>query len=554
MSKIDLGSVSAFDIAVKNGYAGTEADWVNDIANASENAEAAQQSASEAQQSASQATAAAAASRADYTEVMSDFDVLSARMDEFTSLDDGSTTGDAELADIRVGADGTTYDSAGTAVRTQISDITSKTKNIANIDKVIIGKAWNGGANTARAIINVPVTPSTIYTVSFDSTGFDAVVAFEKVNESDTTCVWSDGITSPFTRTAGATTNCLCIQFNKSNISKANFANVSLQVEFNSVSTPYIQNKSAYDVFLRNEAITYVTPEMFGAWGDGEHDDTLALQTALDTKKNVIANGYYKITDSLSMTPVYMQGQKFEFNQIICSVNKVALKLNGRSGYINGLYLESNGSCVSFGEDGLTYNWHTHFSVIKSNGGNAIRMGGPEAVSEITIEGERFWYWSAGVDFDLSNYWVGQVAFKNMTFCTANENGEYAFFANGASHPLTGLSLYNVSLEGSHGGFNFVNTVAQYPIETLNCFGLRTSEMSVRDGYNVMRYTGAGVIRGVMVLDACMLSSFDFSNAPNMKECFIVQGCLMGDSTDDVYGMAVGQPSTIKPIRLANLI
>ena len=58
-------------------------------------------------------------------ELSTESTVLSARMDTFTKLSEGSTTGDAELADGRVGADGKTYDNIGGAIRGQVTDLKS---------------------------------------------------------------------------------------------------------------------------------------------------------------------------------------------------------------------------------------------------------------------------------------------------------------------------------------------------------------------------------------------------------------------------------------------
>ena len=61
--------------------------------------------------------------------------VTDQRVSELTRLPSGSTSGDAELADIRVGADGKTYTNAGSAVRGQVGDLAREAVELGEMNR-----------------------------------------------------------------------------------------------------------------------------------------------------------------------------------------------------------------------------------------------------------------------------------------------------------------------------------------------------------------------------------------------------------------------------------
>lgn len=122
---------SAYAIACRNGFEGTEEEWLDSLNGGLITVD------EQLYRSGHAADAAVTGNR--LSGISKEVAVERARITNLAKLNEGSTTGDAEIQDIRVGYDGTQYQSAGEAVRGQANKVlTEQDKNIsANIGNLL---------------------------------------------------------------------------------------------------------------------------------------------------------------------------------------------------------------------------------------------------------------------------------------------------------------------------------------------------------------------------------------------------------------------------------
>lgn len=223
-------------------------------------------------------------------DVESEQTTLSARMDTFTMLPDGSTAGNAELTDIRVGANGKTYENAGSAVRTQIT----------NIDTDL------SGIKSGKYVLNIPfeyvsvsfkIYKGVTYEFNFSTnTGNHAIKPINEdgtygdsiVEHPNTTAVWTADKDYKGFRTGGGGNGVTCtIETNMALIPLSNRISKTSVYDFpyfSYTSEPYNIIKGKTYIITAKNSINHVIKPIIseGNYGDAilESPQTSMIWTA----------------------------------------------------------------------------------------------------------------------------------------------------------------------------------------------------------------------------------------------------------------------------------
>ena len=185
------------------------------------------------------------------------------RIDNLAKLPEGSTTGDAELQDIRIGYDGTEYENAGEAVRGQVSSLSEELDDLQESTNNIFDEKYvrdyyinptNGivGVNSENWGYSENFIPlsSEISSVTFSSPNVKETINIIIIcYDSNKQYLSSfgvrsiDSIDNYFTVSFKQNSNTKYIRFNIQNVNDIVESNCNLMVEYGTVPTDYYPNK-----------------------------------------------------------------------------------------------------------------------------------------------------------------------------------------------------------------------------------------------------------------------------------------------------------------------
>ena len=183
-------------------------------------------------------------------------------------------------------------------------------------------------------------------------------------------------------------------------------------------------------------SVSYVTPEMFGAIGDGESDDTTAINRAIDTNKKVIFGKDYKFTTIILKNSIEAYGVlngniiidssniNVDFNSINGSISLIANKEIVQHCFVRGNRIANeNGDCI----------------ILKDEGGKGVQYNSVEVGVLNSVNG-------SGIKLECINGWVNNNYVRNTGF-TGNCGISSLIPSDGKYDKYDGMIFDNVGFE-----------------------------------------------------------------------------------------------------------
>lgn len=271
---------------------------------------------------------------------------------------------------------------------------------------------------------------------------------------------------------------------------------------------------------------------------DSNNNNHTIIKYVIDNNESAYCNKEITLTNTLILDKEYAN---FKFNIINYTGNSHAILINNNHIILNGEILNSNYDGLHVGSNHLVM-WCN----LKINSINAenigILLGGTAGVYYNTFNILYLSYKIHGIKILLDDFYVGENNFYNINFVDNSDESitnQYAFHCNATNYRATGFKFYNVSIEGSKGGFYFEgnNKLCEY----LHIFGLRCTEPAYRQQKVLKIKCNSTTIPlyGDIYFDNARPSSFDFSEyTVASNSALVLHGAFRNDfnNSNDILG------------------